>query len=57
MRYRFSKSSRDIPWESHVLGTHKHALLKEVLNIFSKTKNLSRLSTEYSELLKRIASD
>ena len=54
---RCSKSSRDILWESHVLGTHKHVLLKEVLNIFSKTKNLSRLNTEYSELLKRIASD
>ena len=44
-------------WQATLLGVHKHTLLREVVGIWGKTKNLSKLASETSELLKKMGGE
>lgn len=49
-----SRPGRDDNWQPNLLGVPKHALLREVLSIFSKSKNLSRLGNDMQETLRKM---
>ena len=49
-----SRPNRDDSWQPNLLGVPKHTLLREVLSIFSKSKNLSRLGNDMQETLRKM---
>ena len=44
-------------WQPMLLATHKHTLLREILSIWGKTKNFSKLASDTSDILKKMAAD
>jgi len=51
------RPGRDDSWTPTLLGFHKRELLREVLNIFAKSKTLTKMALDWQDMLKKAAID
>jgi protein HIRA/HIR1 len=53
----YHRPGREDNWQPHLLGVHKHTLLRDVTSIWGKSKNFSKLATETNDTLKKMLAD
>lgn len=51
------RPGRDDSWTPTLLGFHKRELLREVLNIFAKSKTLTKMALDWQDMLKKAMID